>query len=221
MTDNKDVPGKPLSISTPHDALVKRMLVEPFALNFRFLIDDLAETTEEAIIKQTPRSDAVRLLRLMLKFGQRTPDLLDKVQNWRTMIANIARQEKGSAALETVLNYTLNVNPHIEAKAMAHALNPFHDIPWNPLPGTPAARFKEEGRQEGIQKGRQEGIQKGRQEGIQKGRQETLLKLLQLKFRDAVTVDIEARVREATGEDVARWIEGVLTAESIHALLDL
>ncbi len=57
-------------------------------------------------------------------------------------------------------------------------------------------------------------IQQGKAEGRAEGRADVLLKLLQLKF-GPLPDEAAARVRGASADDVDRWIERVLTAESL------
>lgn len=72
-----------------------------------------------------------------------------------------------------------------------------------------------------IERGRKEGLQKGRQEGLQTGRREgkrtTLLQLLELKF-GPLSENHRARAEEASLEDLDRYIERVLTADSTDAV---
>ncbi len=77
-----------------------------------------------------------------------------------------------------------------------------------------AQKMREAGRAEGRVEGRAE----GRLEGRAEGRTAVLLKLFQLKF-GAVSDEVERRVREATDEEVDRWAERVLTAESLEEVL--
>ena len=72
----------------------------------------------------------------------------------------------------------------------------------------------ERGRLEGEQRGRQEGEQKGRLQG----RQDLLLKAIALRFGKP-SGEIEARVRQGTHEEVERWFEATLLANSADELL--
>ena len=75
-------------------------------------------------------------------------------------------------------------------------------------------RWMDQGRAEGEAKGRAEGEAKGRAEGEAMGRAEVLLKLLRLRFAEP-PADMEQRVREASIEELDRWVERVLSAESL------
>ena len=81
--------------------------------------------------------------------------------------------------------------------------------------------------QQGIQQGRQEAantaeklIQQGRQEGLQRGLQnlrDVVRKLLHLKF-GPLSEEHEARVRQASAEQLDLWAEKILSATSIDDL---
>lgn len=60
-------------------------------------------------------------------------------------------------------------------------------------------------------------MQEGLQQGLVQGRTETLLRLLNQRF-GPVPAAIEARLRCATGADLARRIDRVLDATTLDAL---
>ena len=58
-----------------------------------------------------------------------------------------------------------------------------------------------------------------RAQGQLEGRVETVLKQLRLKYEDAVTEPVEAKVRAASVEQLERYAERVLTEDSLEATL--
>ena len=80
----------------------------------------------------------------------------------------------------------------------------------------------EKGREEGLAQGLETGLAQGLETGLAQGREEgeraalstTLTRLVRLRFRD-VPEDIAARVDTATKAELERWIERILTAESL------
>lgn len=84
---------------------------------------------------------------------------------------------------------------------------------------TIAEQLIEEGRQKGRAEAREEARQKGREEGQREVRVEILRKLLVLKFK-LQTVDpaCEAHLQVATSTTLDRYLERVLTADSLAAV---
>jgi predicted transposase YdaD len=76
----------------------------------------------------------------------------------------------------------------------------------------------EKGELIGIQKGEQIGIKKGEQIGILRNQRETALTLLELKF-GALPDWATEMIRQADATKLDAWTRGVLTAESLEALL--
>lgn len=77
---------------------------------------------------------------------------------------------------------------------------------------------RHEGELIGIQKGEQIGIKKGEQIGILRNQRETALTLLELKF-GALPDWATEMIRQADATKLDAWTRGVLTAESLEALL--
>jgi predicted transposase YdaD len=65
----------------------------------------------------------------------------------------------------------------------------------------------------------EQGRQEGREEGRQEGQANSLIKLLTVRFKKPVPAPALARIREASVEDLERWTERVLEAESVDDLL--
>ena len=86
---------------------------------------------------------------------------------------------------------------------------------------TIAEQLRQEGRIEGEAKGEARGIAKGEARGIAKGeakgRRDTLTKLLTLKF-GGISEQDRARIESASAEDLDRYTERVLTADTIAAV---
>ena len=81
---------------------------------------------------------------------------------------------------------------------------------------------REEGRQEGRKEGRQEGRREGLQEGLEQGHRqaeiELLTRVIERKF-GVVPGWAHARLQSASSEQLLLWVDRVLTAESVEALL--
>jgi len=69
-------------------------------------------------------------------------------------------------------------------------------------------------RQQGLEQGLSQGLEQGRTQG----RALTLLKLLKLKF-GTVSTDVERSVASAAPEQLELFLERILTASSIHEVM--
>ena len=72
-----------------------------------------------------------------------------------------------------------------------------------------------EGMQKGIQQGRQEGIRQGMQKGMRDGKTELLTSLIRSKFGVDAASDLGERFDAASLDELDRWAERMLTAETI------
>jgi flagellar biosynthesis/type III secretory pathway protein FliH len=73
-------------------------------------------------------------------------------------------------------------------------------------------------RAEGMEKGLEQGIEKGMEKGLHDGVEGTLRKLVHLKF-GAIPAWADEQMKEATDEQLDRWVTGILEAESLESLL--
>jgi len=82
-----------------------------------------------------------------------------------------------------------------------------------------AILLREEGREEGRQQGREEGRQQGREEGREEQKLATLRRLLTVKF-GALPHSADARLAHASAADVDRWLDRVVSVDSLDAVFD-
>jgi len=83
---------------------------------------------------------------------------------------------------------------------------------------TTGEELMREGEQRGLERGLQRGRAEGVQTGLQKGLQQTLLRLLGHRF-GRLDRKVVARVRAARPEQLQLWLERILTAETVEAVL--
>ena len=83
-----------------------------------------------------------------------------------------------------------------------------------------AKEIEHKGREEGEAKGRLEGRLEGQLEGRLEERRTLIAKLLKLKFKEAVTAEVEARIQAATPEQLEVYAERVITQETLEAVLN-
>ena len=71
---------------------------------------------------------------------------------------------------------------------------------------------------EGEARGRAQGKAEGKAEGRAQGKAETLRKLLTLRFGELSEAS-ELRIASASEEELDRWVERVLTADTLNAVI--
>jgi flagellar biosynthesis/type III secretory pathway protein FliH len=84
---------------------------------------------------------------------------------------------------------------------------------------TIAEQLHEQGRKKGLEEGLKKGLRKGRKKGHEEGRIATLRSLLVFKFQ-TVGAAYEARLQAATPEAIDRYLQRLLTADSLAAVFE-
>lgn len=185
-----------------------RSWLEPYVVDFQFRLVDLTHQ-DDRVLRQWLTTDLGKLVALCLKHAPYDPALEDRLREWIQLLGRVMRAPGGVAALEVVGRYLLEVND-ITAERMRLVLQSSLDPEALEAVMTGADRLRAEGRAEGEAQ--------GRAEGEARGRAQTLLKLLALKFAP-VTEDVTRRILAASIDDLERWTERVLSAESVDDVL--
>lgn len=76
------------------------------------------------------------------------------------------------------------------------------------------------GRKEGLTAGREEGIQIGEERGLLSGQRQTVARLLTRRFGPLGT-DVEARLSQASRDELDHWADALLTAGSLEEVFRL
>jgi hypothetical protein len=164
-------------------------------------------------------ADTVSETLLEILHGATRADADALLDDWASRLRPLHDEPAGWSILVAALCYLAQVGgipkPHLAAAADA-------------LPEPTKETFltaAQEWMLEGMEKGLEEGLAKGRLEGKVEGREEgeraafasTLNKLARLRFRE-VPADCAARIDAATKPDLERWLERILTAETLEDL---
>ena len=199
-----DLPDVPL------DAAVRSYLP-----SLELVVADLAgpELTREALRASDAEPVSETLLEILQ--GASGPEASALFDEWTARLRPLQGEPAGGSTLCAVLCYLTHVSaiPRPRISAAAEAL----PEPEKETFMTAAQEWMLEGLEKGLQQGIEQGIEKGRQEGRQEGERATLNRLVHLRFRD-VPPDVAARIEAATPGELERWIERILTAETVDAL---
>lgn len=175
-----------------------RPLLEPYLPSFRIVLDDLSTVDEASLGERGLEPYGEAALR-MLKVLRRSPRPVEDLRRWLPIFDRIHRGRL--SRLRRLFNYFISVSdadPR-EAVEVLSALGPKETR----MGMTAAERL----------------INEGRAEGEARGRAETLLRQLRLKFPEAVSVDVEARVRNASTAELDVWTDRILFAETLDGVI--
>ena len=155
----------------------------------------------------------------VLQAGSR-PESVVLFDDWVERLGVLRREPGGASTLAAFLWYLLTVSPIEDARIIEAAEELPEPVEEEFMTGL--ERLRRAAREEGREAGREEGHQAGREEGRAAGTRyalaATLHKLLHLRF-GGVPAAAAMRIEAAPTPELERWIEGVLTAESLEALL--
>jgi predicted transposase/invertase (TIGR01784 family) len=184
--------------------------------SFEILLDDLTRRSDRELFGRATTA-AGRLTLFCLKRAMYSGDFRRELVLGLGALREVATAADGAAALESVLRYIMEVREDATdwlGDFVAEEVSPEAEEAYM----TAAEKLRQEGMLKGLEKGRIEGLEKGRVEGRVEGQTELVLKLLALKF-GPLSVEQAQRVQGASIEQLDRWAERVLDAESIAEVL--
>ena len=184
--------------------------VGPYVPRFRFLLDDLELTTDEAI-RARAMSALGRFALWCLKHARRQGFFKHELGGWGQIIREAWRSPNGEAAVQTIFRYVFDVDDQLTVDEIKELLAKSVGPEIEEEIVTLSDRLREEGRIKGELKGEL----RGRVEG----RVELLIKQLTLRFGKLPEAAV-ARVRGADAAQLDRWAERVLTAPTLGHVLD-
>jgi len=198
-----------------------RAVLEAYVPDYRIVVDDLVAAREVELL----RRDATPLTRLVIWVlrASRVGADHDLIDDWAAQLDEahasappqalahvldyLSGTDEGAAILEALWNARLSKGARQMLKGLQRQ--------WK-QEGLVEGRMEGlvEGRMEGLVEGRMEGLVEGRMEGLVEGRAELLLNLLERRF-GPMAADTGARVRGASVEQLDRWAERLLDAETL------
>ncbi|WP_437966859.1 Rpn family recombination-promoting nuclease/putative transposase [Sorangium sp. So ce260] len=200
-----DVPPETLALMAEH------------VPQFRFVLDDISEETDEAL-RARAMTALGRLVLWCFRQARDPEELVERLSEWREVVEEVRRAPGGAAALARVWQYIFSiVDPPQPEKVLQRLLMAAGPEAKEEIV-TIADYLREEGRREGRLAGEREGRLAGEREGRLEGQRSTLLMLLRLRFGD-LPEPIEARVRAADARQIEGWAERVLTSPTLDDVL--
>jgi predicted transposase/invertase (TIGR01784 family) len=173
----------------------------PGVPQFQYHLLDLSQVDDAEL-----QGLALRRLVLLLLKHAHEEDFWDRFPAWLDSLEAVVREPRaGLRALEAVWRYVLSVTPRDLPEGVRTLLMARLPQDGGRMVMTWGERLEERGREQ------------GRQEGRHEGQAITLIRLIRAKF-GPVPDHIESRVRQGREDELERWTDRILTADSIEAL---
>jgi predicted transposase YdaD len=200
---------------------------------YAMIVEDLAHLSNEQLQARTLA--AFQKVALWLLRDARDPArLLGNFAAWVAAITEATHATNGAAAFTALITYLFRVvdpvhsdalraklgqlEPHAQEVAMSIA-DQLHDEGREQGLREGRNLGLKEGRNLGLKEGRNLGLKEGRDLGLGEGRAAALRRLLAVKFKgQALGADFEARLAAAPPETLDRYLDRVLTADSLAAV---
>jgi hypothetical protein len=189
--------------------------------DFELLVDDLCAVDDAALLRR-PLGAFPKLTLWLLRDGREIDALLEHLAAWGGELERLARAEGSDKDVLVVLRYILRVagkTSYETIRQRVAAAAPTFEESMASAEQQLIERGFEKGIAEGIEKGIAEGIEKGIEKGIAEGLKRSLTALLRARFGD-LDAAAEARLAQATTEDLDRWTERVLVAQRVDDIFD-
>ena len=172
---------------------------------FSLIVEDLTQLSN-ADLAARPLAAFPKLALWLLRDARDPAGLLASFDAWIPAMLELGRTRAGFARLTVLITYMFRVIDPVhqeKLRAKIRELGPrIEEVAMNI-----AEHLHEEGRK------------KGREEGREEGRIATLRSLLAFKFR-TVGAEYEARLQAATPAAIDRYLQRLLTADSVAAVFE-
>jgi len=166
---------------------------------FSLFIEDLAHRTDQEL-KTRSLAAFPRLALWLLRDARDSARLMSSFDTWRSTMLEVKRASSGTRDFATLVNYILHVVARMHYDELRAKIDQL-DHEAKEIEMTIAEHLHEEGRME--------------------GRIATLRTLLVFKFKlQTLDATCEARLLAATPEAVDRYLQRVLTVDSIDAIFE-
>jgi len=181
--------------------------------NFEFHLDDISNLPEVQL-RQRAFGAFVTLAVAALSRSHESPEaLLEALASFADLFDSLLSAPNGARALAILFEYVSRVSPNTTPQDLERAL-----AKNTPKAQDIAMTIVDQLRQQGLEQGLEQGLTQGLEQGRTQGRALTLLKLLKLKF-GTVSTDVERSVASAAPEQLELFLERILTASSIHEVM--
>jgi predicted transposase YdaD len=206
-------------------AVIARADLAALVPRFSMIVEDLMRLPDDALVAR-PLGAFPKLALWLLRNARDPARLLDSFERWIPAMLEVGRTRAGMDRLKVLITYMYQVIDPMNLdrlRAKIHTLG----IRSEKVAMTIAEYLHKKGVKEGVEKGLKKGVEKGLKEGlregvkkgVKKGRIDTLRSLLVFKFQ-TLNATYETRLRGATPKQLDRYLQRLLTADSLAAVFE-
>jgi predicted transposase YdaD len=186
--------------------------ITPLVPQSSMLVLDLAHQSNADLAARALASSQ-KLALWLLRDARDPARLLANFDVWSPTLSDLGRSQSGLEKLAVLLEYVFRVVDGVTRDILYAKLRAL-----GPSTEEITMTIAEQLHAEGHAKGHSEGLSVGLSVGHTKGRLDTLRRLLVLKFQ-ALEPAAEARLQAASATEIDRYLERLLTADSLAAVL--
>jgi len=193
----------------------------PLVPRCAMIVEDLMQRSNAALAAR-PLGVFQKFALWLLRDARDPAGLLDSFDAWIPAMLALRRTRSGRDHFAMLITYMFQVIDPVNQEALhvkIRQLGPRSEKVAMTIAEQLHKQGRKKGLEEGIKKGLKRGLRKGRQEGRQEGRIDTLRSLLAFKFRTLSAKD-EARLQAATPDAIDRYLQRLLTADSLAEVFE-
>jgi predicted transposase YdaD len=178
-----------------------RPTLDEYLVRFAYVLDDLSKVPDERLRVRDPMT---ALVGLCLKYAQRGSPFVEMLSQSGGLVRDAYQGPHGGReAFQLVWSYIFYVVDTQHHQALRVILQREIGPEAKDILMTIAEKFRQE----------------GREQGLEQGERRALLRQLRKRFGAQVNDDTERRVAAASPEQIALWLDRVLSAVSLAELL--
>jgi predicted transposase YdaD len=171
----------------------------------QLVLDDLSAVPDEEL-RARAASATVRLALFFLKHGRDSEDIDRRLLDWELLVKDVGDAASGLEALSVMVRYLFEVSEHVTREAVTGMLRSALGEQADEVIMTIGQQLIEQGRKQGVE------------QGIEQGERKLLLRQLVRRFGELPEKVVD-RVNAASVEELERWADQILDAESIDDVL--
>lgn len=177
-----------------------RPALAQYLVRFVYVLDNLSEIPDDQL---RARDSTIAFVDLCIKHVRKGARFVEVLSQSGGLMRKVRETHDGREAFQFVVSYILEVNDTKHRQALTAVLLREIGPEAKDILMTIGEQLREE----------------GREQGIQEGERGALLRLLRKRFGAQVNDHIERRVAAASPDQIALWLERVLSAGTLAELL--
>ncbi len=204
----------PMRLHEIIEGLAEFPKLETFLPDFRLLIDDLVHLDDAALLAR-PLEPFPKAALWALRDARSGEALIASLEALALELERVVHDDREQRDMTFLLRYIFRVAEDLPFNTLRQKL-----IELTPSVEASMASFEAQLIQQGVEQGVERGIKQGVELGRHQGVRDVLANQLRLRF-GSLDPATRARVMSGGADELDRWLERVLTAESLAAVFDV